>query len=243
MKVDPKRRLLWASSIHVGLNMPMKNMVEEEEGRSLVAKYDLTTGKLVKKYLLDNRPEKHSLNDLTINSAGDVFLTDTSGKAVYMISHQKDELELFARLEHSPNGIVFSSDEKKLLVAVYGGSGVGTLDIDTKEFSEIALPAGESFAADGLYFWRGSLIAIQPGNGEKIIARYVLNREMSRVESIEVIEATHPAFQQPTTGVIVEQDFYYIANSQLQLFRRSFNPDGSYDARRLREVVILKVRL
>ncbi|MEW6209657.1 MAG: hypothetical protein AB1631_14915 [Acidobacteriota bacterium] len=243
MKVDPGRRLLWAISSHAGLNMPMKNMVEEEEGRSLVFKYDLTTGKLVKKYLLDNKPQKHFLNDLTINSAGDVLVTDTMGKAVYLISREKDELELFVKLDHSPNGIDFSADEKKLLVAIYGGSGVGFIDIDTRRFSDIAMPAGESFASDGLYFWRGSLIAVQPGNGEKIIARYVLNQEMNRVERIEVIEATHPAFQQPTTGVIAGKDFYYIANSQLQLFRRSFNPDGSYHADRLREVVILRVKL
>jgi YVTN family beta-propeller protein len=241
MKVDAKRRLLWVLSSHAGANMPMKNMVESESGRSLVCKYDLTTGQLVKKYALDNKPESHFLNDLTINVAGDVFITDSLTNAIYHVSGQTDELELFVKVGGSPNGITLSEDEKLLFVAIRGS--IGVVDLKTKNVAAVELPPNESFGADGLYFWKGSLVAIQPGNGEKMIARYVLNRDMNRVDRIEPVEVVHPAFQQPTTGVIVGNSFYYIANSQLQLFRRSIKPDGSYPIERLRDVVILKARL
>ncbi|MCB0312791.1 MAG: hypothetical protein KDH84_05935, partial [Calditrichaeota bacterium] len=35
-----------------------------------------------------------------------------------------------------------------------------------------------------------------------------------RIEQIEVLEANHPEFDEPTLGVISGNIFYYIANSQ-----------------------------
>jgi hypothetical protein len=44
MRVDARRRLLWAVSSDAGEDMPMKNMVAAERDRSAVFKYDLRTG-------------------------------------------------------------------------------------------------------------------------------------------------------------------------------------------------------
>ncbi|MCA1557647.1 MAG: hypothetical protein LC731_03800, partial [Acidobacteria bacterium] len=90
MKVDIKRRLLWAISSNAGREMPGKGLSTDCLGCSAVFKYDLRTGKLIKKYALHNKPNAHFLNDLTINSGGDAFITDTMTGNIYLISRGKD---------------------------------------------------------------------------------------------------------------------------------------------------------
>lgn len=75
------------------------------------------------------------------------------------------------------------------------------------------------------------------------MVRYHLDEGASAVSKVEVVESEHPLFIQPTTGVIAGKDFYYIANSQLQLFRGLYKPDGAYDKGKLLGVVVLRERL
>lgn len=125
MKVDAKRRLLWVTSAAFP---QMVNYQKEEDGSSAVFKFDLTTKKLIKRYLLPNKPKPHVLGDLTIMSNGDVFTTDSLTPAIYVIHPQKDEIELF--VEHnlfiSPQGLAFSDDERHLFMADYS---TGLFDI------------------------------------------------------------------------------------------------------------------
>jgi YVTN family beta-propeller protein len=241
MRVDAKRRVLWAISSDAGEGMPIKMMDEANNGRSGIFKYDLNTGKLIKKYLLDNKPQRHFLNDLTINSEGDVYITDSMYSAVYLISQTKDELEVFLRNEKwaFPNGIDFSDDEKNLFVSINGN--VAVINVATRESRLLTLPDFDG--SDGLYFYKNSLVAIDAYNDRMVVARYFLSKDFNRVDSFKVIERDHPLLIQPTTGVIVGSELYYIANSQLQHFRRLFKSDGSFPAGELNEVVILKSKL
>ena len=244
MKVDVKRRLLWVVSSNAGSAMPGKGLDRDCLGCSAVFKYDLRAGKLIKKYVLSNKPNVHFLNDLTINSRGDAFITDTITGDIYLISRKKDELELFANLGQKafPNGIDLSGDEKHLFVAADGG--IRAVNLRDKSTRTLKLPDGVSpVVIDGLYFYKGSLIAIQPFADQRKVVRYSLDEGANAVTKVEVVEPEHPLFQQPTTGVIVGRDFYYIANSQLQLFRRIYKPDGAYDKGQLLDVVILRARL
>lgn len=244
MKVDAKRRLLWVISSNAGGTMPGKGLGRDCLGCSAVFKYDLRSGRLIKKYDLSNKPEVHFLNDLTINSRGDAFITDTVTGDIYRISRRKDELELFVNLgkQAYPNGIDVSSDGKHLFVAADGG--IRVVNLRDKTSRKLKLPDGASpVVIDGLYFYKGGLIAIQPFADQRKVVRYSLDEEANAVPKTEVIEPEHPLFNQPTTGVIAGKDFYYIANSQLQLFRRIYKPDGAFDKGQLSDVVVLKERL
>jgi hypothetical protein len=244
MKVDAKRRLLWAISSNAGGAMPGKALDRNCLGCSAVFKYDLKTGRLIKKYALGNKPNVHFLNDLTINSGGDVFITDTVTGDIYLISRRKDELEVFVNLGQQayPNGIDLSGDEKLLFVAAAGG--VQVIDLRDKKSRTLKLPDVVSpLVIDGLYFYKGSLIAVQPFAEQKKLVRYYLDKDANVVTRAEVIESEHTLFNQPTTGVIVGKDFYYIANSQLQMFRKLYKPDETYDKGQLLDVVVLKERL
>jgi tetratricopeptide (TPR) repeat protein len=82
MKVDAKRRHLWVVS---SAFPQMMNFKKDEEGFAGVFKYDLNTGKLIKKYVLSNKPAPHGFGDLIVNAAGDVLITDSMTPAVYII--------------------------------------------------------------------------------------------------------------------------------------------------------------
>ncbi len=242
MRVDEKRRVLWAISSHAGLAMPIKGNDRDCIGCSEVFKYDLETGKLIKKYVLKNEPDKHFLNDLTINSNGDVYITDTIHGAIYFIPANGGEITEFLNLGKTsyPNGVDLSPDEKHLFVALNGK--IVAVDLRSKKNTDLAMPESTKVGViDGLYFYKNSLIAVQPFDADKTIVRYRLNEKRDAVVKTEIIEASHKLLNQPTTGTIVGKDFYYIANSQLQPFRRLFQPDGSFDKTKLSNIFILKV--
>ena len=244
MKVDAERRLLWVISSNAGGSMPGRGLGRDCLGCSAVFKYDLRTGRLVKKYALGNRPNVHFLNDLAINSRGDAFITDTVTGDIYLISRGADELEVFTNLGEKsfPNGIDLSVDGRHLFVAAAGG--IRAVNLRDRTSRAVKLPDRVSPAViDGLYFYKGGLVAIQPFADQRKVVRYYLDGGANAVTEVEVIEPEHPLLQQPTTGVLVGKDFYYIANSQLQYFRSIYKPDGAYDQGQLQGVVVLKVRL
>lgn len=242
LRVDARRRLLWAVSSDVGLSMPIKGNPRDCLGCSEVFKYDLRTGRLIKKYSLPNKPARHFLNDLTINSDGDVFLSDTLAGEVYRIARARDELELFVSLGKGsfPNGIDLSPDGRRLFVGT--NDSITVVGVRDKSVSRLRLPEGVKPGIDGLYFHGGGLITVEPFDKEKIV-RYILDGKAEAVTRVQILESEHPLMSQPTTGVLVGRDFYYIANSQLQVFRKLFKPDAATDLSKLSEYAVLRLRL
>jgi hypothetical protein len=212
MKVDAKRRVLWVNSSAL---QKMKGSAKERLGSAGLFKYDLETGRLAKKYLIGNRP-LHLFNDLAVNAQGDVFVTDSLLGAIYFVSHDQDKLELFVGPERFsfPNGIALSDDDRFLFVSHAEGMSI----IDTHKRSCLALSHPPEICLsliDGLAFYRGSLVAVQNGFRPERLVRFFLNEELNRVEGVRILEANNSRFHFPTTGVVVGDEFYYIANSQL----------------------------
>lgn len=247
IKIDPARRVLWVLN---NVAPEMKNFDKTRAGTGMLHKYELKTGRLIKKYeLAADNPRPHLLNDLVISPrSGDLFITDSLTSAVYVLRSSssgggKDELEIFANLEaySYPNGIALAgADESKLYVANLNGIAV----VDTKTGKSVSLAArGNSIAlagADGLYFYKNSLLAIQNFESPNRVVRFYLNETGEAVVRAAVLESNHPLYKIPTTGALAGRNFYYIANSQL----RSFDENGKiFPLSKLENVRILKLRL
>lgn len=236
MKVDATRWVLWVVS---SAENEMKDAKPEEFGKKTgVFKYDLGTGRLIKKYLVNDTAHWHLLNDLVLDSRGDVFISDTFGGSVWVIRADKDTLEPFVKPENlvGANGITLSTDERYLFVAYF--SGIAVIDLSSKQAVDIAYRAPIALAyADGLYFYRGSLVAIQ--TDQHRVNRYYLSADYEGVDSVKVIEAYNPNFDYPTTGVLVDSTLYYIANSQYM----SYDNGMLFPTEKLHEVVILRTEL
>lgn len=239
MKVDRARRTLWVCT---AAHPQMANYREEDNGRSGVFKYDLRSGRLLKTYLLPNKPKPHWLGDLVLNSAGDVFATDSISPAIYRIPRGSDELELFIEGEPfvSPQGLDLTADEKHLLMADYS-KGIYRIDLQTRKIINVApAPTSTLLGIDGLYRYGDSLLAVQNGVNPQRVVRLFLNKGFDQVLRFEIVEANNPLFDEPTLGVLVGNMFYYVANSQW----------GAIDEKgrlapveKLREPLILKLKL
>jgi sugar lactone lactonase YvrE len=207
MKVNAADNTLWADS------------ADEDEGISGVFHYSLATGKLIKKYVMEGKPQAHLFNDLVLNSKGDVFLTDSSAGVVYRISHETDRLEQFSTGPELPypNGIAISPDDKLIYFAHFDG-GISIIDTATRKTRLLQHPKNVTVAGiDGLYFFRDSLIGIQNGIGSPRVTRFYLSRGNDRVIRAETLEYRSRLLSGiPTTGAIVEgRWFYFMANTQL----------------------------
>lgn len=239
MSVDAKRRHLWVTTTAFP---QMINFKKDEQGVSGVLKFDVRTGKLLKKYLLSSATKKHALGDLTIRSNGDVFTTDSLSPAVYVIRALEDQMELFLEDPRfgSPQGLAFSGDGQHLFMADYS-TGLYDIDVKTKKVSHLApLPGATLLGIDGLYFHKGSLIAVQNGVTPQRVVRISLSKDLRRAERLQVLEANNPLFLEPTLGVVVKDTFYFIANSQWPLV----DENGKLAADdKLRDPVILKMNL
>jgi hypothetical protein len=67
---------------------------------------------------------------------------------------------------------------------------------------------------DGLYFYRGALIAIQNAFMTPRVAQFNLTRDLHTIGGFEVLERRNPLFEGVTTGVVVGDELFYMANIQ-----------------------------
>lgn len=200
IKIHRASRTLWATS-------------NTEDGATL-RQYSLVSGELIGNYPLSGA---HLFNDVAVSSSGEVFVTDTKEGAVYKLSGEASGLERLAA-QHvftAANGIALSRDEKKLFVASFG-DGIAAVDLASQSVTALPYPANVCLAyIDGLYATEGSLIAIQNGPMVPRIVRFVLNSEGTAIVAMDILERRNPLFDGITTGVLVGDQLYYVANSQL----------------------------
>lgn len=235
IRVDAKRGWLWISSF---ASIAMKNYQESDKNRAGIFRYDLKTGKLLKKYLLSD-DKRHALGDLIIAGNGRIYSTDSAAATIYTIDPKKDEIEEFLRSDQfaSTEGLATGQDGGTLFVADYS-KGIFRIDTATKKVTQL-IPAADItlLGIDGLYFYRGNLIAIQNGINPHRVAVFTVNGD--KITGYKTLEANHPDFDEPTLGALVGDNFYFNANSQFG----HFNEKGVLATEKLRPPVILKVDL
>jgi hypothetical protein len=72
------------------------------------------------------------------------------------------------------------------------------------------------------------------------VVRLELSRDGTRVVRSVAVERAHPRYIEPTLGVLVDRDLYYVANSQWERFGEDgtvASPDS------LTQPVVLRLRL
>ena len=186
---------------------------KEDEGRSSLLKYSLDGGAVLKRYDV-KEAGKHALGDLTIGANGDVFVSDGEG-ALYWLDHTKDTLEILVPkgVFRSPQTPALSADGRRLFVPDYT-RGIGIVDLASKKVTLLEHPKELSLGGiDGMCLSGRILIAIQNGTAPERLIRMRLDASLARVSEWETIEANWTGLGDPTHGVVVGQQFYFIANS------------------------------
>lgn len=225
IRLDPTDGTVWADSF-------------EDAGRTELLHFD-SSGKLLGR----NAPGdsvKHGFNDLVVRKNGEVITTDSLNNQVFRFDRQAGTFTPLGayRTLFYPNGIALADDDR----SVYVADAVGVVKIDLSDGTSRDVdpgPRSTAAGADGLYWHNGSLIAVQNGIGSPRIAAFKLSADGNRVTRTTVLE-NHTQFTVlPTTGAIRGNDFYFIANSQID----NLNGDKVMDVTKLAVVRIAVVRL
>ena len=237
IKVDAKKNLLWACS------SPMQEMKEyDSAARSAVFKFESSSGKLLEKIQRPKMEKDGVFGDLILNKKGDVFVSDSQTNTVFIINEKTRHLEPFFTSPDFWNiqGLSFSDNEKFLFISDYV-KGIYRLELKTKILTEVKCNLDVSLKGiDGLIYDDHALIAIQNGTNPLRVSRYILNADQDQIIKFEIIDRKHPAFNEPTLGVVAGKMFYYIANSQWSGYD---NEHHSKPDNLLQDIVILKVKL
>nr|WP_321236457.1 SMP-30/gluconolactonase/LRE family protein [uncultured Psychroserpens sp.] len=243
MKVDVENRWLWVCSSGGG-NLVGYELKDDKDGRPAgIFKFDLDSGEMIKKYEISTPGEVHFFNDLVIDKLGNAYATHMfSDAGIYKISKEKDELELFVKPTglRYPNGIAISNDNSYLFVA--HADGITRVDINSKESislkNEEHLKISGKESIDGIYFKDNSLIGIQPDINT--VQKFILNDNLDQIVGSKLLEVNHPMMNNPTTGVMINDMFFYISNAQFG----SFDKDGKlFPMEQLYEPTILKIKI
>ena len=182
-------------------------------GKSLLLKVDAKNGKILERYPTANDGRPHVLGDMALAADGTVAVSDGRSGDVYLLKPDANELQRIDAGEFiSPQSPAFTPDGKYLFVADYA-RGVARIHLASgtvewlKAFESAAL-AG----IDGLYFDHGTLIAVQNGTSPARLARLTLSPDLAQITSLTTL-AEGPDAQDINHGVLVEGDFYYIAQA------------------------------
>lgn len=149
-----------------------------------------------------------------------MYASDSRAPVVWRIRTGSDSLERFVAspLILSGQGLALTPDEQALFLADYSR---GMLRIDLSSRTVRLLPCRDGVLAlgvDGLYLVGGRLIGVQNGIDPHRVVRLTLDAKGDSVIGSEVLERRHPRYAEPTLGVVVGRDLYYIANSQWEQF-------------------------
>ena len=245
LAVDSERRRLFVCTAWMA---ETPGVTEDRLGSSTVHVFDLERELWTGMHELTAAGARRILNDLALDSRGNLYLTDNQTGNVYRLDESAMENLVAAApmsspvsaLERlpiepelvSPQGIVVAPGDHTLYIADYalGIVAVGlppgewdaarTTQLRAVRLSPIA--GACLIGIDGLARHGNDLLAIQNGVRPHRVLRIRMDESGGGIRSVETLLAAHPDFDEPTLGVVVGDRFDIVANSQWP----SLAPDG-----------------
>ena len=221
LAIDVRRNVLWASAEAIAQSKTYK---AGDAGRAMLLRYDITTGRLLRRYDLPRDPIGHEPGDIVVGTNGDLYASDGKARQIWVVRASNDSLQLL--VNHglvSPQGAAPTPDGKRLLVADYS-RGIASVDARTGTMTWLPHPPTTAASGiDGLRLYRGELIAHQNGVTPNRVIRLSLDPAMTRVTGWSTVARDTLRIPSVTHGVIVGDTLFSIANSGWD----GFNDDGT----------------
>ena len=208
VKVDAARGVVWATEVALS---GFSAVAKADWGHSAVLCFELKSGKLRRRV---EGPQSSALGDMTLTGTGDLLVSDGDGGGVYRLAAGASALQRVDAGDFiSPQTPVMAPDGKRAFVPDYV-RGIGLLDLATKKVQWLGMEGKYALSGiDGLYLDHGRLIAVQNGSSPERVVAFTLDTSLTKIGSETILERSTATLGDPTHGVVVEHDFYYIANS------------------------------
>jgi hypothetical protein len=225
MVFDGARGLLWvaASAVAEGADADSTRL-----GTAALLALDPGTGRRVGTWSAPEDGNPHLFGDLALGPDGSLVVSDSRTPGVYRLAGPEDDLRA-VRLSQpllSPQGVAFTEEGDAVFLADYA-LGVVRIDLATGAVAGLDTPPDRTLLGlDGLYrVGSRTLVGVQNGVAPTRVVRLALAPGGRSVEDVTTLEAAHPLHDDPTLGVVVGDDFYYVANGQWAKFADDADAD------------------
>lgn len=234
LAADDARGFLWVGTAGAPQYVDHK---PADMGFAALLKLDLKSGKLIEAYPLPAAATPRMFGAITISSNGTVYATDALANVIYQV--QAGELRVMLTVPGSTSlrGIAVSPDQKFLYFVDYE-LGLRVADLSKSEVRDLAKENQNLGGIDGLYYYQDNLIAVQNGSIPTRVMRISLTPDRMGIKAVQPIEANKDVLEMPTYGAMVGDDFYFIPNSQRDVYDAAGNPVAGFfpEARKLYQV-------
>lgn len=146
----------------------------------------------------------------------DLYVTDTAHGEVLRLPGYGKTLETLIPEGYmdNPQGLAENADATVLMVSDFI-SGLYRVDLTTGEMSRLLPPAdGNLLGITALARYGDDLIAVQNGFRPNRILRLHMSADWSQVETVEVLLRSEKRLSQPSQGVVADDRFVFVADSQ-----------------------------
>ncbi len=218
MVADRARGHLWITTSNTEYDR-----IEGATGTALV-RLSLEGGEVQAAYAMPG--EGVRLSDLALGPDGSVFVSDSTGGDIYMLTPGSGRLEHLADAPEraSPQGLVVSDDGRWLIFANYG-TGLHRVVIETGAMQPVRAPEGvELRGLDGLARRGNQIIAVQNGTQTPRILALALSPDWTSVVERRALFEGAP-LSEPTTGFISGDNFVFVVRSQWTDFGQDGAPE------------------
>jgi len=183
------------------------------KGITGVAAFDPDSGALMYNWTLDGSSADHQIADIIVRKSGEIYASDSTGKAIYKISGETLVKAFDLPASTSPQGMA-ETPAGQLILADYG-RGLWLLDPATGAVALLGLPAGVNLVGlDGLTSHGDDLIAVQNAVNPQRLMTIKISADGKSVISADVLAQSLPEFDEPTLGVSTPGGYVFVANSQ-----------------------------
>jgi sugar lactone lactonase YvrE len=213
LAVDAERGILWVASTAVP---HYKNYdAEKDLGRAGIFKFDLKTGKFLKKFLSPSiAGQAFFLSTLTLGKDGTVYAADGVNNAVYQVRDDQFRRLFHATRLSSIRGMTVSGDGKLLYLADHERGLLG-YELATGKPFDMPVPRNLALGGiDGVVWWKDQLIVVQNSMQPTRVMRLKLTPDGRAIAGLYPLLANQPEMTVPTLGTLAGDKFYFIANSQ-----------------------------
>jgi len=215
LKADAANDVLWVASYGAPV---YKSYTAEMVDHSYLLKYSLSSGKLLGKYSIEDKTG-HLFGFVAVAGDGRVYVADPARREIFKLDGNKLKQVTSNSMLTGISGLAVSSDGRNLYFAD-PALGLFGMDLSTaRPFSVGHSP--DSLVVGGvssLFWYDGSLILVQDNMVPQRVMRLKLDKDGRNVVTAMPLDAAKPEFTMLGNGAVAGDDFYFVANSQRELY-------------------------